>query len=342
MKAVVLHEHGGPEVLRYEDVPDPEPGPGEVIVRVKAVALNRLDLWVRKGLPHLRLKYPHILGADIAGVVETLGPGADGVEAGAPVLVQPAVSCGRCRMCLSGADNLCRDYAILGENIGGGYAEKIAVRVANLLPYPEGMPFERAACIPLTFMTAWQMIVRKAEVRPGEWVLVHAAGSGVGSAAVQIAKLHGATVIATVGSAGKIAAAKDLGADHVIDYGATDFAREVRALTGKRGVDVAIEHVGPATIAGSLKSLTWGGRLVICGSTGGPTAEINLVEVFFRQLRILGSTMGGKADLFAVIDHVRAGRLRPVLDSALPLQRAREAHERLESRSQFGKVVLMP
>ncbi len=342
MKAIVLHEHGGPEVLRYEDVPDPEPGPGEVIVRVKAVALNRLDLWVRKGLPHLRLKYPHILGADVAGVVETLGPGVDGVEAGAPVLVQPAVSCGRCRMCLSGADNLCRDYAILGENVMGGYAEKIAVRAANLLPYPEGMPFERAACIPLTFMTAWQMIVRKAEVRPGEWVLVHAAGSGVGSAAVQIAKLHGATVIATVGSAGKIAAAKDLGADHVIDYGATDFAGEVRTLTGKRGVDVVIEHVGPATIAGSLKSLAWGGRLVICGSTSGPTAEINLVEVFFRQLRILGSTMGGKADLFAVIDHVRAGRLRPVFDSALPLQRAREAHERLESRSQFGKVVLMP
>ena len=204
MKAVVLHEHGGPDVLRYEDLPDPLPRCGEVLVRIKAVALNRLDLWVRKGLPHLRLSYPHILGADIAGVVEAVGDGVAGVEIGKPVLLQPALSCGRCAACLGGRDNFCRSYAILGENTRGGYAEKIAVPATSLLPFPEGLDFEHAACLPLTFLTAWQMVVRRAQVRPGEWVLVHAAGSGVGSASIQIAKLLGATVVTTVGSADKI------------------------------------------------------------------------------------------------------------------------------------------
>ncbi|MBI5488560.1 MAG: zinc-binding dehydrogenase [Deltaproteobacteria bacterium] len=342
MKAVVFHQHGGPEVLQYEDVPDPRPGCGEVLVRIKAVALNRLDLWVRNGLPKLRLAWPHILGSDIAGVVEAVGDGVGGVEVGKPVLLQPALSCGRCRMCLDGRDNLCRQYAILGENTRGGYAERIAVPATSLLPYPEGLDFEHAACLPLTFLTAWQMVVRRAEVRAGEWVLVHAAGSGVGAAAIQIAKLHGATVVTTVGSADKVEKARALGADHVILYRERDFAEEVRTLTGKRGVDVVIEHIGPATFAGSLRSLAWGGRLVLCGSSSGPTAEVSLVDVFFRQLRILGSTMGSKADLFAVLDHVRAGRLRPVLDAVLPLSRAREAHERLEARGQFGKIVLVP
>lgn len=342
MKAVVLHRHGGPEVLEQAELPDPRPGCGEVLVRVKAVALNRLDLWVRGGLPNLKLEYPHILGSDIAGVVEALGDGVTGVEVGSKVLLQPAVSCGRCEACLSGRDNLCRKYAILGENTRGGYAELLAVPVSSLLPYPEPLPFEQAACLPLTFMTAWQMVVRKANVRPGEWVLVQAGGSGVGSAAIQICKLLGATVVTTVGSPDKADKARALGADHVIDYQAQDFVAEVRRLTGRRGVDVVVEHVGPATMAGSLRSLTWGGRLAICGSTTGPTAEINLTEVFFRQLQILGSTMGSKADLFAVLEHVRAGKLRPVFDAALPLARAREAHERLASRGPFGKLVLVP
>ena len=342
MKAVVLHQHGGPEVLQYADVPDPVPGPHEVLVRVKAVALNRLDVWVRKGLPHLKIAYPHVLGADIAGVVEGLGPGVKGVEIGKPVLLQPASSCGKCRACLSGMDNFCREYAILGENVPGGYCELFVAHERNLLPFPDGMPFERAACVPLTFLTAWQMVVRRARVKPGEWVLVHAAGSGVGSAAIQIAKLHGATVVTTVGSNDKIEKAKALGADHVINYREKDFAKEVRALTGKRGVDVVIEHVGPATWAGSLKSATWGGRIAICGSTSGPTAETHLTDVFFRQLQTLGSTMGSKADLHDILPHVRAGRLRPVFDSAMPLSKAREAHERLESRAQFGKLVLVP
>jgi NADPH:quinone reductase-like Zn-dependent oxidoreductase len=342
MKAVVLHRHGGPEVLQYEDVPDPRPACGQVLVRVKAVALNRLDIWVRNGLPHLKISYPHILGADVAGIVEAVGDGVTGVETGTPVLLQPAISCGRCRACLAGQDNLCRQYAILGENTRGGYAEQIVVPVQSLLPFPEGMSFEHAACIPLTFMTAWQMVVRRAQVKPGEWVLVHAAGGGVGSAAIQIAKLYGATVVTTVGSDDKIDKSRALGADHVLNHRKQDFAKEIHALTGRRGVDVVIEHVGPATLAKSLRSLVWGGRLAICGSTSGPTAEVNLTEVFFRQLQILGSTMGSKADLFAVLDHVRAGRLRPVFDSALPLSRAKEAHERLEGRAQFGKIVLVP
>ena len=342
MKAVVLHEHGGPEVLRYEDFPDPVPRCGQVLVRIKAVALNRLDLWVRKGLPNLRLEYPHILGADIAGVVEAVGDGVAGVELGKPALLQPALSCGRCEACLGGKDNFCRQYAILGENTRGGYAEKIAVPATSLLPYPERLDFEHAACLPLTFLTAWQMVVRRAQVRPGEWVLVHAAGSGVGSASIQIAKLLGATVVTTVGAADKVEKARALGADHVIPYREKDFVEEIRKLTGKRGVDVVVEHVGPATFAGSLRSLVRGGRLVTCGSTSGPTAEVSLVDVFFRQLQILGSTMGGRADLFEVLDHVRAGRLRPVLDTVLPLARAREAHERLEARGQFGKIVLVP
>jgi NADPH:quinone reductase-like Zn-dependent oxidoreductase len=309
-------------------------------VRVRAVALNRLDLWVRGGLPNLKPAYPHILGSDVAGVVDAVGSGVSGVEAGTPVLLQPAVSCGHCRSCLSGADNLCREYHILGESVRGGYAEFITVPRRNLLPFPEGLDFEHAACIPLTFLTTWQMLVRRAKVRPGEWVLVQAGGSGVGSASIQIAKLFGATVITTVGSPEKAEPARALGADHVIDYRASDFVKEVKRLTGGRGVDVVVEHVGPATWAGSLRSLVWGGRLVTCGATTGPKAETNLTEVFFRQLQILGSTMGSQADLHDVLVHVRAGKLRPVLDSILPLERAREAHERLASRSPFGKVVL--
>ena len=342
MKALAFEEHGGVDRVQLLDVPVPDIGPREVLLSVRAAALNRLDLWVRGGLPNLKLEYPHILGSDIAGVVAALGDGVTGVEVGSKVLLQPAVSCGRCEACLSGRDNLCRKYAILGENTRGGYAELLAVPVSSLLPYPEPLPFEQAACLPLTFMTAWQMVVRKANVRPGEWVLVQAGGSGVGSAAIQLCKLLGATVITTVGSPDKVDKARALGADHVINYNEQDFVAEVRRLTGRRGVDVVVEHVGPATIAGSLRALTWGGRLTICGSTTGPTAELNLTEVFFRQLQILGSTMGSKADLFAVLEHVRAGKLRPVFDSALPLARAREAHERLASRGPFGKLVLVP
>ena len=341
---MVLREHGGPEVLVAEELPDLVPGPGEVRVRVQAVAMNHLDIWTRKGLPHARLKYPFILGSDVAGVVDAVGPGAGlgDVLPGLEVVLNPGVSCGRCRACLSGRDNLCRSYAILGENRDGGYAEQIVVPAANLLPAPKNLsPVERAA-IPLAFLTAWQMVVEKARVQPGETVLVHAAGSGVGSAALQIAKLFGAEVIATAGSDEKLARARQLGADHLVPSRSGDLLAAVKRITGKRGVDVVIEHVGAATWEQSILACAWGGRIVTCGATSGHDAHTDLRHVFFRQLSILGSTMGSKGSLFTVLEHVAAGRLRPVVDRTYPLAEAREAHRRMEDREQFGKIVLIP
>jgi NADPH:quinone reductase-like Zn-dependent oxidoreductase len=340
MRAVTIREHGGPEVLQLEEIPDPEVGPGQVRVRVRACALNHLDLWVRRGLPGLRLRYPHVLGADLAGEVESLGEGVTGVEVGARTLVAPGVSCGVCRECLAGRDNLCRSYQILGESRDGGYAELCTIPAANLLPYPEGLDFPAAAAIPLTFQTAWQMLVDRAAVRPGETVLVLAAGSGVGSAGIQIAKLFGATVIATASTAAKLEAASSLGADHLVNHSEQDLLAEVRRITSRRGVDVVFEHVGEATWERSILCCARGGRIVTCGATTGYQARTDLRHVFFRQLSILGSTMGSKAVLHQVLDHVRAGRLRPVLDRVLPLADAAEAHRRVEAREQFGKVVL--
>lgn len=341
MKAVVIRRHGGPEVLELAQLPDPEPGPGEVRVRVRAVALNHLDLWVRQGWPKLELSFPHLLGSDIAGVVDCLGPGVRGWKTGDEVVLQPGVSCGTCEACLSGRDNYCADYGLLGEDRGGGYAEYIVVPAQNLLPKPPRLSFEEAACIPVTFLTAWQMVVTRARVRPGEWVLVQAAGSGVGTAAVQVAKLHGATVVATAGSDEKLARARALGADHVLNYRERDFAKEARALTGGRGVDVVVEHVGGEVFARSLRALRQGGRLVTCGATAGAEARFDLRYVFLRKLSILGSTMGSKGELAEVMRFCAEGRLQPVLDRVLPLERAAEAHAVVADREQFGKVVLV-
>ena len=352
MRAVVIREHGGPDVLRLEDLPDPEPGPGQVRVRVEAVALNHLDLWGRRGLPHLKLRFPFILGSDIAGTVERVGAGVEGVTPGVEVVVNPGVSCGRCRECLSGRDNLCRHYHILGETRDGGYAEYVVVPVANLLPAPRGIGWAERAAIPLVFLTAWQMLTRKAAVQPGEVVLIHAVGSGVGSAALQIAKMHGAMVIATASTEEKLAQARALGADHTIlsagssaGLSSGEDANErllakVREVTGKRGVDVVLEQTGAATWGASIRAAARGGRIVTCGATSGFDAQTDLRHVFFRQLQILGSTMGPKGDLFTILDHVEAGRLRPVLDRTYPLEEAAMAHQRLEQRSQFGKIVL--
>ncbi|MBI2895854.1 MAG: zinc-binding dehydrogenase [Deltaproteobacteria bacterium] len=340
MRAVVLREHGGVDVLQEEEIETPHAGPGEVRVRVHACALNRLDLWVRAGLPGLRLAYPHRLGSDVAGVVDEVGPGAPDSLAGSRVLVNPGLSCGRCRECLRGDDNLCASYRILGEHVSGGYAEWVTIPVQNVLPYPEGLGWEQAAAVPLVFLTAWQMLVRRARVRPGDWVVVHAAGSGVGSAAIQIAKLFGATVVATASSPAKLEQARALGADHVSSY--DQLVDVVRRLTGKRGVDVVVEHTGKATWESSLRVLRWGGTLVTCGATSGHEAQTDLRHVFYRQLSILGSTMGSKADLHDLLPHVASGRLRPVVDRTYPLSEARQAHLRLESREQFGKVVLLP
>jgi len=342
MKAIAFYEHGGPEVLRFIDLPDPEPSPGEVLVRVKAVGINHLDLWVRKGLPHLKIKYPHIPGSDIAGVVEKLGEGVDGPPVGTKVILQPAKSCGVCHACLGGRDNFCRQYAILGENTSGGYCELIAVPRSSILPYPEGLTFEEAACIPLNFQTAWQMVVRRADVKPGEFVLLNGAGSGVTIAALQIVKLMGGVTILSSTSDEKLDKVKGLGADYLINSRRESLSSQVKKITNGRGADVVIDHIGKGLWEENLKAIAWGGRLVICGATSGADVGIDLRHVFFKQLSILGSTMGSRADLWEVLKHVNNGKLKPVIDSVFPLSEARNAHQRLEKGLQTGKIILVP
>ncbi|HEX4418597.1 MAG TPA: zinc-binding dehydrogenase [Kofleriaceae bacterium] len=341
MTAMVIRQHGGPEVLELAQLAIAEPGPGEVRVRVRAVALNHLDIWTRRGGPAFKLEMPHRLGADIAGVVDAVGPGATAAP-GTRVVLQPGLSCGRCQACLGGHDNLCRFYSILGEHKQGGYAEYIVVPEVNLAPYPERLDFAHAASSLLPFLTAWQMVVHKARVAPGDTVLVQGAGSGIGVAAIQIAKLYGARVIATAGSDAKAERARALGADVVINYTTADFAVECRALTGKRGVDAVIEHVGGDVFVQSIRAVRNGGRIVTCGATAGFHPAIDLRHIFFRQVEVLGSTMGSKADLLAVLSHVAAGRLVPVVHQVMPLAQAADAHRLLEDRGAFGKVVLEP
>jgi NADPH:quinone reductase-like Zn-dependent oxidoreductase len=342
MNAVVLRRHGDPDVLESAEVPVPEPGPGQVRVAVRAVALNHLDLWVRRGGPAFHLEYPHRLGSDIAGVVHAVGPGVEDLEVGTRAVVNPGLSCGVCRACLLGRDNLCPRYGILGESRSGGYCQYLLVPRQNIAPYPGDLSFPEAASMLLTFLTAWQMLVGKAQVRPGETVLVQGAGSGVGVAAVQIARLHGARVIATAGTDAKLERLRELGADEVINYRTADFVDQVKKLTDRRGADVVIDHVGGDVFAASIKATATGGRIVTCGATAGPKPPIDLRHVFFRQIAIFGSTMGSKGDLLEVLAHVAAGRLRPVVDRVLPLDEAAEAHRVLEARAAFGKVVLEP
>lgn len=339
-EAMVMHRTGGPDVLERAAIDLPDPGPREVRVRVRAVALNHLDLWTRNGLPNVRYEFPYRLGSDIAGEIDAVGPGARGAEVGQRVLLNPGLSCGVCERCLAGEDNFCPKYRIFGEGAQGGYSTHLNAPDTNLLPFPEGMSMTDAAAIPLVFLTAWQMVVRKGEVRAGQTVLVQAAGAGVSSAAIQICKLLGARVIATAGSDEKVERAKRLGADHAIHYGAQDFVAEVKKLTDRRGADVVIEHVGGDVFVRSILATRWGGRVVTCGATSGFAPAIDLRQIFFRQVEVRGSTMGSKADLFHVLAHVRDGKLRPVVDRVLSLWDARAAHEHLEARKAFGKVVL--
>lgn len=343
MKAIVVREHGGPEVLVAEDRPVPEPGPGEARVRVSAVAMNHLDIWVRRGVPGHPFPLPIVPGCDVAGTIDSLGPGANtALRPGDPVLLAPGLSCGTCSHCARGDDHLCRHYGILGETRDGGCAEFIVVPVVNLLPHPTNLPPEQAVAIPLVFLTAWHMLVHRARVQPGDEVLVQAAGSGVSSAGIQIARVLGARVYATAGSDEKLERARELGADEVINYRTQDFAKEVRRLTGKRGVDVILDHVGPDTWEGDIRSLAKGGRLVICGSTTGFEVRTDLRFVFFKNISILGSTMGSRGELHDILRLVESGKLKPVVDSVLPLDEVREAHRRMEAREVFGKVVLRP
>lgn len=342
MKAVVFKQHGGPEVLQYLEAPDPRIKSNEVLFEVRACALNHLDVWVRSGLPGIEIPLPHILGSDIAGVVREVGDLVSWVQPGDEVMLHPGVSCGHCVECLGGRDNLCRDYDMLGYRRDGGYAELVAAPAVNVIPKPKNLSWEEAAAVPLVTVTAWHMLVTRANVQPGEDVLVHAAGSGVGSIGIQIAKLRGARVIATAGSDKKLAKAKELGADEVVNYTDEGWPKEVRRLTDKRGVDVVFEHTGAATWPGSISSLKTNGRLVTCGATSGFAAQTDIRQIFYRHLTILGSFMGSKAELLEAMKFIENGKIRPVVDQTLPLAEAGRAHELMEDRAQFGKLVLLP
>lgn len=340
MRCVVVREHGGIDKLRLEERPVPTPLPGQVRVRMQAVGLNHLDTWVRRGVPGHTFPLPLVTSSDGCGVVDALGAGVNGLAAGDPVVVLPGVSCGACEACQQGQDNLCRNFHILGESCDGTAAEFVCVPAANVAPKPRALSAHEAASICLVFQTAWHMLVRRAELRAGETVLVHAGLSGVGSAAVQIANVLGAQVIATAGGAEKCAKVKALGAHHVIDHRTQDVAATVRALTGKAGVQVVFEHVGAQTFDTSLKVLQRGGRLVTCGATTGGNVSLSLHAVFFKSLSILGSTMGQKGDLRQILRLFDQGRFRPVLDRALPLAQVGDAHRLLEERQALGKLVL--
>jgi NADPH:quinone reductase-like Zn-dependent oxidoreductase len=340
MRAVIFEQHGGPEVLKLAEVADPQISANEVLVEVRACALNHLDVWARNGLPGIKIPLPHILGNDVAGVIREAGELVTWVKAGDEVMLQPGVSCGHCAHCLAGRDHLCEEYKIIGYGRAGGYAELVAVPGVNVIPKPKGLSWDEAAALPLVTLTAWHMLVARADVQPGEDVLVHAAGSGVGSIGIQVAKLRGARVIATASSEEKRAKARALGADESVDYTREDWPKEVRRLTNGRGVDVVFEHTGAATWPGSILSLKQGGRLVTCGATSGYDARTDLRHVFYRQLTILGSRMGSKSDLLAALKFAESGQIRAVIDRTLLLAEARKAHELMEERAQFGKLVL--
>jgi len=342
MKAVVVHEHGGLDKLSYEEVETPSPAQDEVLVQVKACALNHLDLWVRKGVPGQRMPLPMIPGSDVAGVIKKTGALVRGLRAGDRVVVAPGLSCGRCTPCLTGRDNLCASYGIVGENRDGGCAEFLCVPAVNVIPIPGKLTFNEAAAIPLCFLTAWHMLATRAQVKPGEDVVVHAAGSGVSTAGIQIAKLLGARVFATAGSDAKLKKARELGADEVINYRKLDFFVELKRLTHKTGVDVILDHIGADTWQANIKSLKAGGRLVICGVTSGYEVATDLRYLFYRRLSLLGSTMGTKGELLQIMNLVERGMLRPVIDSTYPLKEIGAAHQRMESRKAFGKIVVNP
>jgi 2-desacetyl-2-hydroxyethyl bacteriochlorophyllide A dehydrogenase len=340
MKAVLFREHGGPEVLSYEDLPEPMIGPEDVRVRVKACALNHLDIWIRQGNPAYPMTLPHVPGSDAAGIVEQVGGHVDSVTVGQRVFVSPGLSCWKCDQCLAGRDNLCRSYGLVGAKTHGSYAEYLKVPFRNVLPIPENLSFEQAAAFPLVSVTASHMLFALAGLQHGETVLIMGAGSGVGSMAVQMAKLAGARVMATVGSDDKIPRAVTLGADAVINHTTEKVSERAKLLTEGHGVDVVIEHIGPEVWDTCLDSLARGGRLITCGATTGGEVKLNLRYVFARQLTIKGSYMGMRAELVKASELMGQGRLTSVIDRTFPLHEARAAQELMIRRKFFGKIVL--
>jgi len=340
MRAVVFHEHGDLDVLRYEEVPDPTVGPDEVLIRVKATSVNHLDIWARRGIPGIQL--PHISGSDVAGIVEAVGERVTDIKPGQRAIANPNLSCGKCEYCLQGEDSLCIHYKILGEQVDGGYAEFVKLPAKNVIPLPDHVGFEEAAAAPLVFMTAWRMLISRTGLRPGEDILILGAGGGVATAAIQIAKLVGARVFATASSEEKLAGAERLGADVVINYREVEFDREIKRLTDRRGVDVVFDSVGAETWVKSLRSLAKNGRLVTCGATTGATPQTDIRYIFWNQLKIIGSTMGSTKELLDVLKLLWAGKLQPVIHKVMPLEEAAEAQRLLEERRVFGKIVLVP
>jgi NADPH:quinone reductase-like Zn-dependent oxidoreductase len=342
MKALIFQEHGGLDQLQYADVPDPIVGPHVALIEVKAVALNHLDLFVRAGIPGLRLAMPHIGGSDIAGVVAAVGIEVDSAWVGRRVVINPALACGGCEFCVAGQESLCVDFRILGEHTAGGMAEYVVAPARNLYPIPDDYPLAEASAAPLAFQTAWRALISQARLRPGERVLILGAGGGVATAAIQIANLAGAYIYAATSSAEKERRAHELGADETINYKTSDFSKEIWRRTGKRGVDVVLENVGPATWMGSQRALAKGGRLVTYGATTGRMGETDLNLLFWKQASLIGSTMASFSEFAEVMRLVFSRRLRPVVDRVLPLREGREAQRILEAGEQFGKIVLEP
>lgn len=344
MKAVRFHSFGGFDVLQYEDAPMPRPGSDDVLVQLKAAALNHLDLFVRSGARERNIPLPHILGCEGAGIVTGVGPNVSSVRVGDSVLISPGISCGTCSACNEGRETFCRSYHVLGTLEDGTYAEFVSLPSRNVLPMPDGLGFPEAASIALVFLTAWHMLRTRAQLKAGETVLVHGAGSGVGSAAIQIARMTGATVITTAGTDEKLQKARALGAHELINYQQKDFAAEVRRITGKRGVDVVFEHVGGEVFEKSIPIIAKGGRLVTCGSTTDYNSRIDIRYLYSRQQTLLGSWMGWRSELVELLKSFEGNsatrKLHPVLDSVFPLARAAEAHRRMEARENFGKIVL--
>lgn len=340
MKAAVIHEHGPVEAITVADVPRPHAGPGEVLIEVRAAALNHLDVWVRTS-ERFELEMPHVLGSDASGVVAEVGHGVCGVCEGDEVVLNPGLSCGRCDFCRAGRNSLCESFGIVGASRPGTFAEFVAAPAANVLPKPESLGFEQAAGLGIAYLTAWRMLMTRARLRAGETVLIHGIGGGVAVAGLQLAKLAGAEAIATSSSDDKLRRAVELGADHTINYRATqDVAARVREITGGRGVDVAFDTVGAATWQADFAAVRRGGRIVLCGVTTGAAAQTDLQALYWNQLTILGSTLGSHEDFRQLLRAVGSGRLGPVIDSVVPLARARQAARRMEEGKQFGKIIL--
>ncbi len=342
MKATVFKEHGSVDKLIYTDFAEPEISSSEVLVRVKACGINHLDIWVREGLPGVTIPLPHILGCEITGEIAGVGSAVKDLSIGQRVLVAPGISCGKCEYCLSSNDSLCHEFRIMGFQVNGGYAEYAKAPAENIIPISDKVSFDEWAAVPLVFLTAWNMLKTRGDLVTGETVLIHAAGSGIGSAAIQIARLSGAEVITTVGSDEKLEKARELGANHVINHSKEDFADKVNEFTDGKGVDLVFEHIGPETWEKSMLCLKRGGRIVTCGATSGPTVSLDIRFLFAKQLSISGCYMGSRSELLKILKLIESCRLKPVVDSVFPLKDAVAAQTKMLERKQFGKIVLVP